>query len=114
MANQVREQTIPAAIWSSDFARSAEFDASPWFANASMQAIVELARHSWRSDRLAHDVAVCAHGADDCIADVLQYLMYLRHGGLRAQCTLRVQAAAALKWLAVYRPDVAAVLRPAA
>ena len=114
MANLVRGRTIPAAVWSSDFARAAEFDASPWFAGASVQAIVELARQSWRSDRLAHDVAVCALGSEDSVADVLQYVMYLRHGGLRAECTLRVQAEAALKWLAVYRPDVAAVLRPAA
>jgi hypothetical protein len=101
-------------IYSSDFARRAEFDAGPWFVGASAQAIVALARNAWRSRRLAHDVALCALGSDDSVADVLQYAMYLRHGGLRAECTLSVEAEAALKWLADYRPDVAAALRHAA
>jgi hypothetical protein len=110
----VREQTIPAVICSSDFARRAALDAGPWFLEAPARAILELARNAWHSERLAHDVAICALGSDDSVADVLQYVMYLRHGGLRAQCTLTVQADAALKWLAVYRSDVAAALRPAA
>jgi hypothetical protein len=112
--NLVRGQTIPAAICSSDFARRAEFDASRWFLEAPAQTILELAHSAWQSERLAHEVAICALGSDDSVADVLQYVMYLRHGGLRAECRLSVAADAALKWLAVYRPDVAAALLYAA
>ncbi len=109
----MRRPAIPAAISSSDFAKRAELDASGWFATAPAETIVALARDSWRGDRFARDLAAHCLAANDALADVLQYVMYLRHGGLRSGFRCSVDAAAALEWLARSRPDVAAALRKA-
>jgi hypothetical protein len=48
---------------------------------------------------------------DDAIATLLQYVMYLRHGGLDAGFRCEVDPVSALEWLAFVRPDIYAQIR---
>ncbi len=98
--------SIPAAIYTDDGAKWASFDARRWFATAPMKRIVEVARSGWKISAGAADVARCARLENPQVADVLQYLMYLRHGGLDAAATCAIDAVAALEWLAYSRPEV--------
>jgi hypothetical protein len=50
-------------------------------------------------------IPASAAPACDAVADVLQYAMYLRHGGHRTDC-VHVDRTAALKWLIHRRPKV--------
>jgi hypothetical protein len=105
------QRAIPAEICSSDRAKRAGFDASRWFATATIEKLVELARRHWRGDPFIRELALDCAGSDDAVADVLQYVMYLRHGGLRASCRCSIDSAAALRWLSHFRPAIAAALR---
>jgi hypothetical protein len=109
---QCAAPAIPAEIWSSDLAKHASFDASPWFVSAPAEAILALARNAWQGDTIGHDVAAESACASDGVADVLQYVMFVRHGGLRAGYRCSIDGAAARAWLADFRPTVAAVLEP--
>jgi hypothetical protein len=103
--------TVPAEICTDDGAKWARFDASGWFATAPVESIVDLAQHGWTSRRVATDVA--RFGKADCseVAELLQYVMFLRHGGLEGGCTCTIDRVAALEWLAYRRPEVFARVR---
>jgi hypothetical protein len=106
--------TIPAKIYSDDFAKYAEFDAVAWFSAASPECILNLARHGWVGEHAADEVARYPEIADAAVADVLAYAMYLRHGGLACRVRCSVDTVAALEWLAYHRPEVLSALRRAA
>jgi hypothetical protein len=103
--------TIPAKIHSSDGVKYCEFDASAWFAKAPSEKILELALSGWAGEGAVADAARNAGATNDAVADVLQYVMYLRHGGLRSGYKCVVDNVAALEWLASHRPEVLAMLR---
>jgi hypothetical protein len=94
-----------------DWVKYAEFDASPWFATAPTEKILELARYGWGDNESSTGAAKDCGGSDGSVADVLQYVMYLRHGGLRSAYKCFVNGVAALEWLAYHRPEVLAMLR---
>jgi hypothetical protein len=71
-----------AKIRSDDWAKYAEFDASTWFATAPTEKILELARNGWGDNEISHEAARHSAACNGAVADVLQYVMYLRHGGL--------------------------------
>lgn len=104
-------RAVRAEISSCDLAKSAVFDIARWLATAPAETIVELARDAWRGDAFAHDAALQALEADESVADVLQYVMYLRHGGLGGGYRLSVDSDAALTWLSLARPEVVTALR---
>jgi hypothetical protein len=106
----MRRHTIRAEISSSDLAKRAVFDITRWLATAPVETIVALAHSAWRGDAFAHDAALQALEADESIADVLQYVMYLRHGGLGSGYRLAVDSDAALTWLSIARPEVVSAL----
>jgi|HubBroStandDraft_6_1064221.scaffolds.fasta_scaffold891341_1 hypothetical protein len=114
MKSLISALTIPAKIYSCDFAKYAEFDAVAWFSTAPPESILNLAHHDWGGEYAADEVARCSKIGSAAVADVLACAMYLRHGGLacRVQCT--VDSVAALEWLAYHRPEVLAALRRAA
>jgi hypothetical protein len=105
--------TIPAKVYSDDFAKYADFDAVPWFESASPERLMEFARNGWCGSDLV-EIARCRGLQNDAVADVFAYAMFLRHGGLGCVTTCRVDAVAALEWLAFHRPTVLAALRKAA
>jgi hypothetical protein len=102
---------IPATVRSNDGARYARFDARAWFLTATPAQVLALAAERWRGIGSALDVARSAAATNDEVADVLQYVMYLRHGGQRASCVVQVDETAALEWLAYRRPKVLSALR---
>jgi hypothetical protein len=102
---------IPATVRSNDGARYARFDASAWFLTATPAHVLALAAERWRGTGTALDVARKAVATSDEVAEVLQYVMYLRHGGQCASCVVQVDETAALEWLAYRRPKVLSVLR---
>lgn len=102
--------TIPAQLRSDDWAKYAEFDASPWFATAPKEKILELARRGWGDDEVSNEAARHSAASNGAVADVLQYVMYLRHGGSPSGYKCVVNGVAALEWLAYHRRDVLAVL----
>ena len=104
--------TIPAQICTDDRTKWAKFDASDWFTIASVEGIIDLAQHGWTSREEAADIARSANAESPEVADLLQYLMFLRHGGSDGGCTCTVDRVAALEWLAHYRPEVLALVRP--
>jgi len=106
--------TIPAKIYSGDFAKYAEFDAVAWFSAAAPESILNLARHGWNGEYAADEVARCSNVGSAAVADVLAYAMYLRHGGVACRVQCNVDSVAALEWLAYHRPDVLSALRRAA
>jgi hypothetical protein len=101
---------IPGEIYSGDLAKRARFDASRWFATATTEELATLARSGWHADRLAHDIAAESASSDDAVADVLQYVMYLRHGGLQGMLRCCVDSEVAAEWLAYFRPAAAAAV----
>jgi hypothetical protein len=111
MEHKILALTIPAKIRSDDWAKYAEFDASAWFATAPPEKILELARNGWGGNESSNEAARYCAGSDGIVADVLQYVMYLRHGGLRSGYKCVVNGVAALEWLAYHRPEVLAMLR---
>jgi hypothetical protein len=112
MERKILALTIPAKIHSDDRAKYAEFDASAWFAKAPTEKILKLARNGWGDNEFSNEAAKDSAGSNGAVADVLQYVMYLRHGGLRSGYNCVVSRVAALEWLAYHRPDVLAMLRP--
>jgi hypothetical protein len=114
MKHLIPALTIPAKIYSNDFAKYADFDAVAWFCEASKECILELARLGWSGEYAAEQVARYPRIAEDAVADVLAYAMYLRHGGLECRTRCSVDSVAALEWLAYHRPEVLSALRRAA
>ena len=102
---------IPAEIFTHDGARRAEFDASGWFSTAPSDLIENLARSAWRVDCRADDLEQYAVATYDDVADVLHYVMYLRHGGLAGERSYRIDGAAAIRWLATHRPEILAAVQ---
>ena len=111
MEHKILALTIPAKIRSNDGAKCAEFDASEWFANAPPKVIINLAWTGWGNSELSEEVARGSAGSNGAVADLLQYVMYLRHGGLRSGYKCVVNSVAALEWLAYHRPEALAILR---
>jgi hypothetical protein len=105
--------TIPATIHSGDLAKYAEFDATHWFATASPERILKLARDGWHG-AAAVEIARSPGVTNPAVTDLLAYAMFLRHGGLECATACSVDAVAALEWLAYHRPEVLASLRRAA
>lgn len=103
--------TIPARIYSNDCAHYKEFDASEWFAVTTTESILQLAENGWGGEHIADELAKYAMATDDDIATIFQYVMYLRHGGLRTGFRCEVDPVSALEWLAFVRPDVLAEIR---
>jgi hypothetical protein len=112
--NTIAAPAIPAKIRSNDCAKSVEFDASEWFATAAPEKILDLARSGWGGEPAARDIAGYAAASNGAVAEVIQYVMYLRHGGLCSGLDCFVNAVAGLEWLARNRHDVITILRKAA
>ena len=85
-----------------------QFDAAPWFEQASKDDVMELASCGWGGDYPADDVAV--HMADSVtrIADMFQYLEIIAHDRSKKDCCgfeCHVERDDALIWLKKNRRD---------
>lgn len=109
--------TIPAEVHSDDYAAEARFDATPWFEQASDQEILDLAGCEWGGDYPADAVARFFEQRDSGVDRVFTYLsfqppMSYTSDAVGFEC--HVDALAALDWLRVHRPSVAARLAASA
>ncbi|KKL23440.1 hypothetical protein LCGC14_2425330, partial [marine sediment metagenome] len=66
--------TIKAECHSDDRVREANFDATPWFVQASAESIGDLARCGWGGDYPADGVAQFMAEQDREVGKVFQYL----------------------------------------
>jgi len=66
-----RQISIPAEIFTHDGARRAAFEASGWFAAASSDRIVSLARSTWCAKARADDLEQYALEKNEGVAEVL-------------------------------------------
>lgn len=97
---------IRAEVHSDDFARTADFDATPWFLEASKGAIVELAECGWRGDYPADRVAQFIARQNPEVEKVLDYATLQSEMGF--ECS--VNEADARAWLKENRKAVLAYL----
>lgn len=98
---------IPAEVYSDDRIVEVNFDALPFFQQASAEELQQLAECGWGGDYPADQVAI--HCADDN-ADVQRVFDYLgyrpRHYGETVGFECHVEEAPALEWLKANRPEV--------
>lgn len=90
---------IRAEIRSDDYAATAKFDATPWFEQATDEAIEQLADCNYGGDYAADAVAEWSAKLFDDVAAVFAYLRLSRCG---FECYVDGDGAEA--WIAVNRP----------
>lgn len=98
---------IRAECHSDDFVYDANFDATPWFEQASTDEIIALARVGWGGDREADEVARFFKTANVDVLAMFDYLEKIsdRYDSCGFEC--RVNEADALAWVIANRPDMA-------
>ncbi|WP_415913353.1 hypothetical protein [Neptuniibacter sp. QD37_11] len=98
--------SIPAKVWADSHESSAEFDALPWFKQASDKEIKDLANIHWREDFAADAVAEYMIPHDKGVADVFGFANRV-HGTPaykdRDGFEVSVDSEAALAWLKTNR-----------
>lgn len=100
---------IRAECHSDDFRATAKFDATPWFQQASVEEIVDLAKVEWGGDMEADTVARHFYG-EAGYGDV-DGVLNATGKGIGFEC--HVHGADAVEWLASNRPDVLVALEAA-
>lgn len=85
---------ISAEIHSDDFKFRVDFDATPWFEQATHEQIAALIRCNWRGDYAADDVATFFENVNPKIENLLDYCRRSDFG-----FEVSVDAEEALKWL---------------
>lgn len=98
---------IKARAWLDDRSVEADFDASPWFSQASADEIRELFVEGLSGNCRADEVAqFCAQTDNDVsiLFDVLHARRRGRHVELGFECEINEDSVR--KWLKAYRPDI--------
>ncbi|MBA4071400.1 MAG: hypothetical protein C0497_06105 [Gemmatimonas sp.] len=85
-----------------DHLSGADFNAVPWFAQASDDEILALSRGRWRNSSDSDAVAVFMATQDQRVAAVLDYARVVDAGTV-----CEINAGEALAWLAIHRPTIA-------
>lgn len=85
-----------------DHLSGADFNAVPWFAQASDREILALSRGRWRNSSDSDAVAVFMAAQDQRVAAVLDYARVVDAGTV-----CEINAGEALAWLAIHRPTIA-------
>lgn len=97
--------TIPAEVHTDDLETEAEFDAEPWFTQASDEEIIALAGINWGGDYAADDVAAFFEETNDEVGAVFDHARGSDEG---FECHVNGQAA--IKWIEQNRPTVLTAL----
>jgi hypothetical protein len=108
-----RGQGIPATFCTGDGTARAEFDAAPWFLQAGVEEIVDLAAEDWSGGYGGDEVAAWFDGKDADVTAVYEYIRAVEElpnevefGG----SDFTVKAKHVLNWLREHRPEVAVSL----
>lgn len=98
---------IHAETHPDDHAMEVEFDATPWFEQASPEEIVDLAECGWGGDLPADQVAEFFEESDEDVSAMFSYV-HLRHktsrDGFGFECY--VDSGDALEWIKANRPEL--------
>lgn len=105
--------TIYAEVHSDDWVVDAEFDAVPWFEQATDNEITNLADIGWRGDYAADAVAEHFDGIHGDVTFVMRYVASVKHGRGNIGFECSVDAEEAMTWLEVNRPGLYKVLAEA-
>lgn len=99
-----RPLVVPAEVHDDDYRTQADFDAAPWFEQATREDLVELADDDFKLSEAADAVAEFFEDRHPLVWDV-----FGRKGDCGFECA--VDRKAALRWVKEHRPDwYAAVL----
>jgi hypothetical protein len=113
-AGKTEDAMIHATCHTADNVVCLEFDATPWFNEAAVPSIVDLARHGWSSAAIAESLE--RRPGYERLHDLIEYAAKrLQPDSLEDlawntfECI--VDGPAAMAWLAQNRPDVVAGIR---
>jgi hypothetical protein len=109
----ITEQAIRAEAHSDDHIQEVEFDASPWFRQASDQEILDLAACDWGGDYPADGVAEFMSGQNPDLDALFGYLHSIHNLRSKTDCCgfeCHVNSDDAIAWLKQHRPALAALL----
>ncbi len=105
-----RRRGIPATFRTGDGIARAEFDAAPWFQQASVEEIVNLAAEGWSGGYCGDEVAAWFDGKDAGVTAVYRYIEATQDLPGEVDCggsDFRAEEKHVLNWLREHRPDVA-------
>lgn len=95
---------IQAYIHANDYFFDASFDATPWFEQASDEAIIELAEGGWTGS-VAEKVARFVE--DESVEVVIDYCLRKEAQGRPVGFGVEIHPGTALEWLRLHRPHLA-------
>ena len=98
--------TIKAEAHSDDYVIEVDFDATPWFAQASDEEIAALAAIDWGGDYESDEVADYCSDVPGLVR-LFDYLDNIRDDPMKKDCCgfeCHVDEESALNWLQQYRP----------
>lgn len=107
------EAGITAEAHSDDHIFEADFDATPWFKQATQEEIKELAECDWGGDKPADEVARFCSDHNEELSRMFTYLgLIADRPSKKDECGFEcyVDEGSALQWLREYRPEIYAVL----
>lgn len=99
---------VKAEVHTNDYAFAYDFDAAPWFAQATAKDIVALGNCGWGGDYPADAVASFFRLSDDRLALLFRYVES-NAAGAGFEC--HVNGDEAMAWLVKYRPEVHEVIK---
>ena len=102
-----KESGIIAEVHSDDRVFEVDFDATPWFRQASNDEIIALAEIGWGGDSEADEVAEFCEAGNNEITEMFSYLRRLsgRRNACGSEC--HVDEDSAMDWIRTNRPELA-------
>lgn len=97
-----KQPVIRAEVHSDDHVFEVNFDALPWFKQATDEEILELAAVDWGGDYISDAVAQHCYQHDSEVEGVLEYVERTSQMGFECH----VEAADAIKWLEINKPHL--------
>jgi hypothetical protein len=98
---------IPAECHSDDHAIETQFDAPPWFNQATDEQIIRLAACGWGFDYPADEIAVFVGETNESVRHMFSYLELVRHKKDHPGFECSINASAAMAWIVEQRPELA-------
>jgi len=102
---------IQAECHSDDHIVETDFDAEPWFIQATNDEITKLACCRWGSDYPADEVAVFIAGVNQSVKRVFIYFELVAHKKDHPGFECSIETESAMAWIAQHRPQLGAYLQ---
>lgn len=101
--------SVSAKVHDDAYVNEVEFDAAPWFAQASDDEIIELHDIQWRNDEPADRVALFFEDSTQEIADIMTFCRATARTASPIGFECEVDDEAAMAWLKQHRPGLWAI-----